>query len=43
MFKDIPMHTKPVKHAKYIEKKRFFKKSILMSKVGPKIYALQKS
>ena len=50
MFKVIPMHTKPLKHAKYIEiltnyieKTRFSKNSILMSQYGPKIYALRKS
>ena len=49
MFKRISMHTKPLKHAKNIEiltntsnKTRFFENSILMSKVGPNIYALRK-
>ena len=48
MFKVIPMHTKPLKHAKYIEiltkyieKTRFFKNSILMSKFGQNFDALR--
>ena len=50
MFKVIPMHTKPLKHAKYIEiltkyipKTRFFKNSILMSKFRRIFDALRKS